>query len=113
MKLPLLLAILLAVLAIFRLSYMLAREDGPFGIFVRMRAYFGKAVVVDIESRQGIYGPSWTLAELVNCPHCIGFYLSILFAFLIIFPSIVGNAVLLILGVAGTQSFLTHLIERE
>jgi hypothetical protein len=113
MKLPLILAILLAILSVFRLSYMFAQEDGPFGIFVRMREYFGRAVVIGIETGRLVYDTNWTVAELVNCPHCIGLYLSILFSFFVIFPTTVGNVILIILGVAGAQSFLTHLIERE
>jgi len=90
----------LAALAIYRLAWMLTKEDGPFMLFDKFRKWLGKRVTKDM-------GLGWTLAELFNCPHCLGLWLAILLSPAILWPSRGMDIVLVILAVAGLQSFMT------
>jgi len=92
----------MAALAIYRLAWMFTKENGLFGIFAHIRAKLGARAAV--EPREGIV---WTIAELFNCPHCFGVWLAILFLPAILFPSQPVDAILIILAVAGLQSFMT------
>lgn len=96
----------LVALAVYRLAWMLAREDGPFNIFERVRCWLGK--------RAGAgKGLGWTIAELFNCVHCLGFWLAFLCAPTIIRPSAVTDIILLVLAIAGLQSYLARQNEDE
>ena len=90
----------------FRVSWMIARDDGPFAIFYIMR----KA----LESRTGkskATGWAWTLSELFHCPLCLGIWVS---AILLVFvPLPFGIKVIMWLAVSGLQSFLTLLIIKD
>jgi hypothetical protein len=58
---------LLAALATWRLAFLLAREDGPWRIFARLR-----------QRLEGRFG-----GESVACVKCIGMWISIPFAFFV------------------------------
>jgi len=90
----------MAALAIYRLAWMFTREDGPFAIFDRFRIWLGKHAT----SNKGL---GWTLAELFNCAHCLGLWLAILASPSILWPSRGMDIVLVILAIAGLQSFMT------
>lgn len=53
----------LSVLAVYRVSYMIAVEDGPFDLYVMLRSKFNQA--------------TWIGRGLV-CPLCISFWLSMI-----------------------------------
>ena len=91
----------------FRLAWMFTREEGPFGAFDRWRIYLaGKA------SKQ--YSLSWTLAELFNCPLCLGVWISGLMTLLyFLLPVIIVKFIIIWLAVAGLQSVLTLLIIKD
>ncbi len=57
----------LAVLAVWRLTHLLSREDGPFDIVVRIRQSLGLKV----------------LRDLVSCFYCLSLWLAIPFAFFV------------------------------
>lgn len=52
----------LNTLAIYRVSHMFAREEGPFGIFEKTRDYFGQ---------KSWWGRGW------HCLRCISFWLAL------------------------------------
>ena len=54
----------LCVLAVWRISYFLSQEDGPFDIVIRFRKLFG----------QGFFG------SLLDCFYCLSIWISIPFA---------------------------------
>ena len=56
-------------LATYKLAKLITRERGPFGIFEETRRYFG---------RRANEGMGWEfLAELINCPYCLGLWIAI------------------------------------
>ena len=89
----------LLALAVYRVS-MFAREDGPAMLFSRLREWLGKRA-----AQAPVGGASWTLAELANCPHCAGVWLSLFAALFVEWP-LTTNYLLYALAIAGAQSFL-------
>jgi hypothetical protein len=59
------LRIVLAVLATWRLAHLVAREDGPFDLVLRLRARAGSGV----------------LGQLMDCPYCLSLWLAAPWAF--------------------------------
>lgn len=94
--------IILAILAVYRLSELVALDTGPYDIFDKFRRMLG---------RKASSGSStWkTLADLVNCPFCCGIWFSIFFTVLILFPTLPGDIFILFLAIAGGQTFLESL----
>lgn len=98
---------LLAALALYRVAYF-TREDGPFSIFERVRLWLGKQA-----AKSSSHGLSWTLAEVANCPHCVGVWLALIFAPAVIWPNSISDGIIIILALAGLQSYLTRRNEDE
>ena len=88
------LRILLAVLACYRLAQLIAVDDGPWDIFVRLRSI-----------RIGV------LHRLFGCPYCLGVWFAALMGLLLCWQNSVGDMVLLILGIAGGQTLLQTLTD--
>jgi hypothetical protein len=55
----------IAVLATWRLTHLIAREDGPFDVVVRLRARAGAGVA----------------GRLMDCPYCVSVWIAVPFAF--------------------------------
>jgi len=96
---------LLAVLATYRLALLLAEDEGPFGIFRRVRARLGGYD----------YGPDGQPDTLwgrgSRCALCIGMYIAAMTALWIVQPRTVSEFMIAWLGIAGGQAFL-HRITR-
>ena len=104
---------LLAALAVYRVAWF-AKEDGPFGVFVGMRSRLGKLAAREkYQSGFELHGIAWTLAEISNCPHCFGVWLAMLAAPAVFYPCIYSDIILVILALAGLQSFLTRATSEE
>lgn len=90
-------ALVLAVFAVYRLAQLLSVDDGPFALFERLRRAFPG----------GAWGGlRWSIAEWLRCPFCQGLWWAAGVALLLMFPSTVGDFVLLWLGLAGAQALL-------
>ena len=59
--------LLVAVLATWRLSHLIAREDGPFDLVLRVRAELGDSLA----------------GRAMDCPYCLSLWLAAPFAFLL------------------------------
>jgi hypothetical protein len=104
---PLVWLVILA-LAVFRVSWMLAREDGPFAIFDKLR------VSLTVKAAKSeCRGGWWTLSELSRCPLCLGIWISALLLILVTIPGNATKLITLFLAVSGLQSFLTLLIIKD
>lgn len=95
----------LVVLAVFRVAWMFTREEGPFAIFGKLRAYLGKDA--------GTQGLRWTLAELFHCPLCLGVWVSVFAVLLLFLPGVIARVIILWLAVAGLQSFMSLLVLKD
>ncbi len=85
--------LILSSLAVYRLSYMIAKEEGPISIFARIR---GK-----IDPDQS----TW-VGRGINCPLCVSFWLSLLSTVFILQNRDFYTTIFLWLSLAGFSAFL-------
>ena len=88
------LAFVLAMLGTWRVAHLIAREDGPFDVVVRLRRRAGDGVV----------------GRLMDCPHCLGLWMAMPFAWWL--ASTPAGWVVAWLGIAGGASLAEHLVDR-
>ena len=107
--------IIITILAIYRLSLLLSRDDGPLFIFKRIRLYTDKKAVLEQDKRREefeenddriLLGPWSNFDEGIFCPICVGVYMSALCIALLFLPTIPGDIFLGVFGLAGGQAFL-------
>jgi hypothetical protein len=97
--------LVLAALTVYLLALMLACEDGPLYIFKKARLAVGRwaapmsGYTFSDEMRL-------SLAELVNCPYCLGVWLAAGATVLVRRPTKAGDILLTWLGLAGAQAWL-------
>lgn len=68
-----LIVVLLAALAVYRVAFMIAREEGPWDIFDRLRA---RAALLPVETVGNRTRPHWIQRGL-GCPLCISWWLAL------------------------------------
>lgn len=83
METNLVLYFVLGYLAVYRLTYMVVRDEGPFEIFERLRGMF--------------VGNNW-MGRGIRCPYCVSFWMGL------------AVAPMVSLGAAGTIGLYTLLI---
>jgi hypothetical protein len=94
------LRVLLAILAAYRLAELVSLDDGPGDVFLRLRTWAGSYVYGE-DGR-----PATSLGRLLACPFCVGVYAALGVLALVLWPSGVGDALLLMGGLAGGQCLL-------
>jgi hypothetical protein len=67
-------------------------------MFKKLRAEVGKLAAIHSSARG--------LAKFINCPFCVGVWMSAIVSLLWFFPTVYGDGFLIILGIAGGQAFL-------
>ncbi len=93
---------LLAVFATYRLTNLIVEENGPFRMFGLLREWVTtKAVTVKREPWNSLHG-------LITCRLCAGVWVAAFCAALVMADGGIGNAFLLIFGLAGAQAFLSR-----
>lgn len=98
---PNLFLIVLAIFATYRLAELVAIDV----LFQPFRNYLGKHVTI------GKHNAWWWVAELINCPYCLGIWFALPLAFLC---ATEWQYVLLSwFAIAGGQTFLESLSERD
>lgn len=104
--------LILVILACYRLSRLIAIDDGPFLIFKRMRYFvLDKAhyETIDVPDKERWYGKWHTTAEGITCPYCVGVWLSVPLLGLYLWPTEAGDIALILFAISGGQSFLQSL----
>lgn len=97
---PSLFKIAIAILACYRLAQLIALDDGPYFIFDRIRRELGKRAAEE--------DALWVnLAELVNCPFCLGIWFALPLAIWVGCGLI--EVVIYWLAIAGGQAFLQEI----
>jgi membrane-associated protease RseP (regulator of RpoE activity) len=107
---------ILSILAAFKFAELITIEIGPFAIFDRFRSQAGRWASGSRAKHSNISGfrsASTEFADLVNCPFCVGIWISFVLALLNLFPTFVGDAAIVFLAIAGGQSFLQTLSARH
>jgi hypothetical protein len=90
---------LLAILGTYRVAELMAVDDGPFRMFLRFRVWCARK--------------SKELSRLVACPWCVGIYIGLALSALVLWPTVLGDAILVVLGVIGGAAFLEGWAGRE
>ncbi len=85
---------ILSVLAVWRISHLLAREDGPFDLVFKLRKISG----------QGFFG------NLLDCFYCLSLWIAAPFAVLLCVDWITGS--LTWLALSGAASLLFKMTDR-
>lgn len=102
---PSFIAIILAAFAVYRVAFMVAREEGPADIFDRLRALAQRLPADSTDNRTK---PHW-IARGIACPLCISFWLSLVAA-LFLATQATGVSLLTTIGlwlsIAGICLFL-------
>jgi len=95
--------LLLLILASYRVSLLIAADEGPYKIFDKFRKHLGQ---IAAKRGQGFW---WEFSELFHCPFCLGVWMSLVLLPLYVYPSDLGNLFLLWMGVTGGQNLLQKL----
>lgn len=90
----------LAALACYRLARLIAQEEGPAAIFVRLRTAAG---AYDLGENGE---PESSLGRGIACPLCVGLYVAALLLMGVMRPTRVGDWLLGWLGLGGAQALL-------
>jgi len=110
-----LIRLFLAVMSCYRLARLISRDDGPLFLFKRVR-YWAKdnawiegstinaGGVRTMDDRH--YGKWHSLAEALECPYCLGVWLSIPLLGLVLMPSYWGDMFLILMTISGVQAWL-------
>jgi len=104
--------IILYAFAAYRLTELVVVDIGPFGMFEKFRAFIGRKAANDNSLRSGKRTVSTELAELVNCPFCLGVWVSAVLTVLYLVLPVIGDPVALVFGLAGVQSALQQRVSR-
>lgn len=97
----------MAIATCYRLSRLIAWEEGPGGVFEALRARMGATEQgIDPETGQKTGQPATLLGRFAVCPYCWGIWLAWALSFMLWYPSPLGDNFLLIFGIAGLQAYL-------
>lgn len=90
----------LAALAIYRLVMLVCTDDGPFDVFLRIRERAG------VYDRGADGQPTRALGRLLACPYCVGMWWATVIGMLALWPSLIGDVLIVIYGLAGAQALI-------
>ena len=92
--------VLLGVLAVWRITQFIVLDDGPFDLMINLRVKFGRYTL------DNKYEPTTPIGRLMECAHCVGKWVALAVALLILFPTTIGDVVLYTAALAGAQSLI-------
>lgn len=92
--------LVLLALAIFRLTFTIVLDDGPFDMLVNVRTALG---VYDLQENNQ---PKRGIASFLSCAYCVSRFLSLIAIPLYIWPSMGGDALILWWGLSGAAALL-------
>ena len=94
--------IAMSILATYRLAQFIAYDDAPFGLMYKARNYFGRKA-----ANSKNYGFWWSIAEMINCPFCLGLWIALLIALIV--NGFQPYSILLWLAIAGGQAWIENM----
>lgn len=108
--------LLLAIFTCYRLSRLIAKDDGPFFLFERVRHWLREKKFAEfdssgwsIEFEDEFYGKWKSLYDGLTCPYCVGVWLSIPLFFMFLYPTMTGDLFLILMSISAGQTFLQSL----
>ena len=100
--------LIITTLAIYRLAQLFSEDDGPGFIFKQLRAWTDRKAKAQQDAGQPL-GFWCNLDEGLNCPFCVGIYMAVGCALLLLWRKRWIDLFLLIFGLAGAQSLLQRI----
>lgn len=100
--------LLIAALAVYRLSVMVAYEDGPADVFARLR---GRVSAATWDGNPETWGMHWAARGLA-CPLCVSFWLAWLVALALPWQGLAWY-VLTALALSGVTVLLVEVTRRD
>jgi hypothetical protein len=120
------LRLILAILSCYRLARLIARDDGPLFWFKRVRYWAKDKAWKEAEKTGNLirtvqpmlihdryYGKWHSLAEALECPYCIGIWLSIPLLLFVIYPTQPADLFMLLMAISGGQAWLWEMVDRK
>lgn len=111
--------LLFCILSCYRLSRMIALDDGPGFVFKRIRYWaldgsywemIRKGINPNVDAAKERHFGKWhNLAEGLSCPYCVGVWLSIPLFFMFLYPTMMGDLFLILMSISAGQTFLQSL----
>lgn len=83
--------LMIIALASFRLARMVARENGPFNIFTKIRSRYGASLNAEGTKWEGEPG---TIGDMLSCDPCLQVWFAVLLLPTIIYESLLSYAML-------------------
>lgn len=100
--------VIIAGLAVYRLAYLVTKEYGPFDVFKKWRGFWAE-LANKAQARGRAVALTATIAELFHCPYCLGMWLALVAA-AILLPD---SWFLHWLAIAGVQSFMQGIVHKS
>jgi len=91
-------------LAVYRIAELIAIDDGPWDLFLRIRDWAGSYDLGE-DGR-----PKRALGRFLKCPYCLGIWVALALAPVVLIPSPL-DWILIILGLAGAQALFESVSE--
>lgn len=91
--------LILASFAAYRLAQLIAWDDGPDNIFLRLRT-----ITTELSNSHG--GRWVNFNDALFCPYCLGMWFAFGMLILVKYPTKIGDFFLYWLGIAGMQAFM-------
>jgi hypothetical protein len=101
-----LLRVVVAALATWRLTQFLVIDDGPWDVVWRIRKSLGRYAFVATAADPRISEISSGFGRFLECAHCVGKWVAVGMAVLVLWPSQWGDLFILAWGLAGAQSLV-------
>lgn len=120
-----LIRLFLAVMTCYRLSRLISRDDGPLFWFKRVRywakdkAFYeaGNRVTItkdgEVKFDDRYYNRWHSLAEGLECPYCLGVWLSIPLLLFVIYPMTITDLFMLLMTISGVQAWLWGMANKQ
>lgn len=97
--------LILGILAVYRLSQLIAIDLGPYKILQRIRIYLGNHPNSRIRESLGMG---------INCPYCLGFWWALLIGSILFPPGLTWiDWAIAVMGIWGGQTILQSAFEGE
>lgn len=104
----LLIRLILAAFATYRLARLIARDDGPLYLFEHIRQW--AQAKADKETYN--LGKWHSLADGLTCAYCLGVWFSVPILFMVLYPTFYGDVFLILMSISGVQAFLWGVVSK-
>lgn len=113
--------LIIAIFTCYRLARLISRDDGPLFLFKRARYWAKDRAWNKAEEAREIFNGviddryySWqqSLAEGLECPYCLGVWLSIPLFLFVIYPMELTDLFMLLMTISGVQAWLWGMANR-